>query len=72
MFKCVSFSLHSFCGQWEGWDPETRFNHTSLMTVITPTDRPKSDRNRYAIVFGGVVSLISFSDGIGDFVIRLG
>ena len=31
------------------------FNHTSGVTVVTPTDRPKSVRNRCVIeVFGGV------------------
>ena len=35
----------------------TRFNHTSWMAVVTPTDRPKSVRNRCVIeVFGGVFS----------------
>ena len=32
-----------------------RLNHTSRVVVVTPTDRPKSVRNRCAIeVFGGV------------------
>ena len=32
-----------------------RFNHTSGVTVLTPTDRPKSVRNRDVIeVLGGV------------------
>ena len=32
-----------------------RFNHTSGVTAVTPTDRPKSVRNRCVIeVFGGV------------------
>ena len=35
-----------------------RFNHTSWMTVVTPTDRSKSVRNRYVIeAFGGVFVL---------------
>ena len=33
----------------EGWDPVNRFNHTSMVTVVTPTDRPKSVRNRCVI-----------------------
>ena len=38
--------------------PVNRFNHTSWMVVVTPTDRPKSVRNRYVIeVFGGVFVL---------------
>ena len=45
-------------GYWEGWVPVNRFNHTSWMTVVTPTDRPKSVRNRCVIeVFGGVFVL---------------
>ena len=52
--KCVSFWLHSFCGKWEGWDPVNRFNYTSWVAIVTPTDRPKSVRNRCVIeVFGG-------------------
>ena len=39
----------------EGWDPVNRFNHTSWLAIVTPTDRPKSVRNRCVIeVFGGV------------------
>ena len=34
-----------------------RFNHTSGVTAVTPTDRPKSVHNRCVIkVFGGVFS----------------
>ena len=40
IFKCVSFWLHGFCGEWEGWDPVNRFNHTSGVAIVTPTDRP--------------------------------
>ena len=55
----------------------TRFNHTSWMTVVTPTDRPESVRNRRVIeVFGGVFVLsrcfLDLSVGIGVFVIGLG
>ena len=41
-----------------------QFNHTSGVTVVTPTDRPKSVRNRCVIeVFGGFVVLArSFFD----------
>ena len=36
----------------------TRFNHTSRVTAVTPTDRPKSVRHRCVIkVFGGVYML---------------
>ena len=38
--------------------PVNRFNHTSWVDVVTPTDRPKSVRNRCVIeVFGGVCVL---------------
>ena len=52
------------------------FNHISGLTVVTPTDRPKSVRNRCAIkVFGGVFVLsdciLDFSVGVGAFVIGL-
>ena len=51
-------------------------NHTSWVAVVTPTDRPKSVRNRCVIeLFCGVfvLSLCPFdiSVGIGAFVIRL-
>ena len=43
------------------------------MVIVTPTDRPKSDRNRCVIeVFGGVFVLsgcfLDFSVGVGAFV----
>ena len=51
-------------------------NHTSLVTVVTATDRPKSVRNRCVIelfVALFVLSLCPFdiSAGVGAFVIRL-
>ena len=48
-YFCVSFWLQSCCGKWEDWAPVNRFNHTSGMTAVIPTDRPKSARNRFAI-----------------------
>ena len=53
-----------------------RFNHTSGVTVLTPTDRPKSVRNRCVIRdFGGVFMLsrcfLDFSVGVGAFVTGL-
>ena len=33
----------------QGWDPVNRFNHTSWVAIVTPTDRPKSVRNRCVI-----------------------
>ena len=46
------------------------------MAIVTPTDRPKSVRNRCVIeVFGGVCVLsrcfLGFSVGVGAFVIGL-
>ena len=48
IFKCVSFWLHGCCGKWEGKDSKP-VNHTSWVAVVTPTDRPKSVRNRCVI-----------------------
>ena len=53
-----------------------RFNHSNEITVVTPTDRSKSIRNRCVIeVFGGVFVLsrwfFDFSFGVGAFVIGL-
>ena len=60
------------CGKWEGSALVNRFNHTSGVTVLTPTDRPKSVRNRWVIeVFGGVFVLCFwlFSLVVGAFLI---
>ena len=75
-FKFVSVWLHGCCGKWEGWALVNRFNHTSGVTAATPTDRPKSVRNRSVIeVFGGVIMLsrcfLDFSFGVGVLVIGL-
>ena len=53
-----------------------RFNHTSWVTAVTPTDRPKSIRNSCVIkVFGGVLMLsrcfLDCSVGVGVFVTGL-
>ena len=53
--------------------PVNRFNDTSWLTVVTPTDRPKSVRNRSVIeLFGGVFvfsfCLFDMAVGIGAFV----
>ena len=37
------------CGKWEGWCLVNRFNHTSWVVIVTPTDRPMSVRNRCEI-----------------------
>ena len=60
----------------EGRDPVNRFNHTSWVAIATPTDRPKSVRNRCVIEgFGGAFVLsccvLGLSVGIEAFVIRL-
>ena len=51
-------------------------NHTSWVAVATPTDRPKSVRNRCLIeLFCGVVCVVTLpfdiSVGVGAFVIGL-
>ena len=51
----VFFWLHGCCGEWKGW-AVNQVNHTSWVAVVTPTDRPKSVRNRCVIeLFRGVV-----------------
>ena len=58
-FKCVSFWLHGCCGEWEG-GPVNQVNHSSWVDGVTPTDRPKSVRNRCLIeLFCGVVSVVT-------------
>ena len=68
--------LHGFCSKWEGWDPVNRFNHTSVVAIVTQTDRPKSVRNRCVIeVFCCVFVLsrcvLDSSVGVGTIVIGL-
>ena len=68
--------LHYFCGEWEGWALVNWFNHTSWVTAVTPTDRPKSVRNSCVIkLFGGVFMLsrcfLDCSVGVGVFVTGL-
>ena len=42
-----------------GLDSVNRFNHTSCVAVVTPSNRPKSVRNRCVIeIFGGVFVLM--------------
>ena len=50
-YRAMSNWLHYFCGEWEGWALLNRFNHTSWVTAVTPTDRPKSVRNSCVINF---------------------
>ena len=39
----------AFAVSGKGWDHVNRFDQTSLMAMVTPTDRPKSVRNRIVI-----------------------
>ena len=53
-------------------DPFSWFNHTSWVAVVTPTDRPKSVRNRCVIeVFMLSRRFLDFSVVVGAFVIGL-
>ena len=72
----MSFWLHGCCGKWEGWALVNRFNHTSGVAVVNPTDRPKSVRNRCVVeVFGRVFvfsrCFLNLSLGVRAFVIEL-
>ena len=59
IWKWMSFWLHGCCGKWEGWVRKP-VNHTSWVAVVTPTDRPKSVRNRCVIeLFCGVVCVVT-------------
>ena len=59
IFKYVSFGLHGCCGEWEG-GPVNQVNHTSWVAIVTPTDRPKSVRNRCVIeLFCGIVYVVT-------------
>ena len=40
--------LHNCCRKWEG-EPLNPFNHADWVTIVAPTDRPKSVRNRCVI-----------------------
>ena len=71
----MSFWLHSFCGLWEGWNPEYRFHPTSWVDVATPIEQPKSLRNRCVIdIFGSAFCFelsrcfLNFSMGVLAFV----
>ena len=58
IFKRVSFWLHGCCGEWEGWARKP-VDHNSWVAIVTPTDRPKSVRNRSVIeLFCGVVCVV--------------
>ena len=58
-------SLHFFCGELEGSALLNRFNPNNGVTAVTPTDRPKSVRNRCVIeVFDGFFCVVSLLFGI--------
>ena len=69
------FDYTAVAGSGKVW-PVTQVNHTSWVAVVTPTDRPKSVRNRCVIelfVALFVLSLCPFdiSVGVWAFVIGL-
>ena len=54
-----SFDYTAVSGSWKV-GPVNQVNHTSLVAVVTPTDRPKSVRNRCLIeLFCGVVCVFT-------------
>ena len=74
-FKICFLLIARLLRKWDGWALINRFNHTSWVVVVSPTDRPKSVRNRCVIeVFGGVIVLshwfLGFSAGVGFFCHR--
>ena len=75
IFKCASFCLQGCCGKWESWVRKP-VSHTSLVTVATPIDNPKSVCNRCVIehfvaLFVLWLCPVDISVCIGDFVIGL-
>ena len=53
------FDYTAVAGSGKVW-PVNQVNHTSWVAVVTPTDRPKSVRNRYVIeLFCGVVCVVT-------------
>ena len=76
VFKCMSFDNTAFVVSGLVGVLINRFNHTSWVADFTPTDNPKSVRNRCVIeIFGGVCVLslcfLEFSVGVRTFAIRL-
>ena len=75
ILNVCSFDYTAFSGSGKV-GPVNQVNHTSWVAVVTPTDRPKSVRNRCVIeLFMAlfVLSLCPFgiSVGVGAFVIGL-
>ena len=53
------FDYTAVAGSWKV-GPVNQVNHTSLVAVVTPTDRPKSVRNRCKIeLFCGVFCVVT-------------
>ena len=66
-FKCVSFWLHGCCREWKDWARKP-VNYTSLVAVVTATDRPQSVCNHCVIelfVALFVLSLCSLDNFVG-------
>ena len=56
MYVLLITRLLRLVGRWA----RKPVNHTSWVAVVTPTDRPKSVRNRYVIeLFCGVVYVVT-------------
>ena len=77
IFKCASFALITRLLRLVGRWARKPVNHTSWVALVTPTDRPKSVRNRCLIeLFCGIVCVVTcpfdISVGVGAFVIGLG
>ena len=73
LLNVCPFDYTAVAGNGKVW-PVNQVNHTSWVAVVTPTDRPKSVRNRCVIelfVALFVLSLCPFdiSVGVGAFVI---
>ena len=51
--------MHSNCRKVDGWFLKPYINQTGLTTVVAPTDRPKSVRNR-CVIKRFVASLYNF------------
>ena len=70
------FDYTAFAVSGKVGDPVNRFNHTSWVAIVTPTDRPKSVRNRcvievFCVVFVFSNCFLDCSVSVGAFVIGL-
>ena len=48
IFKSLSFRLHDYCGEWEGWFLKF-VNHANWQNVVIPTGHSKYVQNRCVI-----------------------